>query len=94
MNLPNVRMKAYLLAHGIDATPKYLPNGSLKGCWRLTGKDKKSTGLFGYQIWTTKLQNKLTELGFVDFDGKPLHQFSGNGGVFSVFVRGHKEFLI
>lgn len=46
-------------------------------------------------IWynNTELHNKLNQLGFTSFDGRPLDKFSGNGGVFSVFVRGHNEFL-
>ena len=79
----NKRMKDFLSNHGIKATPKYLNKGSLRGCWRLWGQIK----------WDLDLANKLNSLGFVDFDGTPLERFSGNGGMFSVFVRGHYEFL-
>ena len=73
-------MKEYLKENGIKATPKYLKTGSLKGTWRLY--DLK-TKWFGNDI----LISKLTTLGFTDFDGKVLHDFSGNGGVFSIFAR-------
>lgn len=80
----NVRMQNFLAANGIKATVKYLPDGSLRGCWRLSDTD---------QPWTMELAGKLNALGFTDFDLKPLGQFSGNGGVFSCFVRGHNELL-
>lgn len=80
----NTRMQAWLAEHGIDATPKYLFDGSLKGCWRLYGKAQK---------WTLELAAKLNDLGFVDFDGQPLGPYSGNGGHFMTFVRGHNELL-
>lgn len=80
----NQRMQAFLAENGIDATPKYLPDGSLRGCWRLYN-DAVS--------WSEELAGKLNALGFTDFDGKPLGRFSGNGGSFSVFVRGHNELL-
>jgi hypothetical protein len=71
-------MRDYLLKHGIDAIPFYIKNGSLRGCWRLHKKGVK---------WSDDLSAKLSSLGFVGFDWKPLHQFSGNGGIFQVFVR-------
>lgn len=80
----NVRMQEFLKANGVEAVPKYFHDGSQRGCWRLYGRGQK---------YTPELQAKLTSLGFVDFDGSPLGQFSGNGGEFMVFVRGHAEFL-
>ena len=85
MRPENARMKVFLAQHGITATPKYLYDGSLKRTWRLWGKG---------QAWTQELQDKLNGLGFIDYNGDPLDQFSGNGGSFSVFVRGHNELLI
>jgi len=85
MRPENKKMKEFLASHGIACNPKWLKAGSLKRCWRL--HDRK-------QHWTVDLQNKLNSLGFVDFDGSPLSQYSGNGGMFSVFVRGHEEFLV
>ena len=84
MRPENKRMQDFLKQNGIEARVKFISEGSLRACWRL------------YQPscpWTTELKDKLTALSFVDFDGKPLNSFSGNGGIFSVFVRGHKELL-
>ena len=80
----NQRMQQWLKAHGIDARVKYISTGSLKGTWRLYNPAVQ---------WSEELGDKLTRLGFSGFDGRPFHRFSGNGGVFSVFVRGHKEML-
>lgn len=80
----NKRMTDWLKRKGIDARVKYIWKGSLRGTWRLYNPRVE---------WTQELADKLNRLGFRDFDGKPLHQFSGNGGVFSVFVRGHDEIL-
>ena len=80
----NQKMQEFLKSNGIDAKAKYIPNGSLRGTWRLYNPVMK---------WTPELQNKLANLGFTDFDGRALNPYSGNGGVFSVFVRGHDELL-
>lgn len=83
MKIENKRMKEFLSANGIEATPKFLAAGSIKGCWRL----------YNHKVeWfdNTELQEKLTALGFTNYEGKPLNNFSGNGGRFSVFVR-HAE---
>jgi len=80
----NKRMRNWLKRKGIDASVKYLWKGSMRGTWRLYNPKEK---------WTQELADKLSRLGFRGFDGKPLHQFSGNGGMFSVFVRGHDELL-
>ena len=82
----NEAMKNFLAENGIDAKVKYARDGSMKGTWYLHGKDI-------YQKWTEELRAKLTELGFTDFDGKELGRWSGNGGTFSVSVRGHNEML-
>lgn len=84
MRAENVRMKNFLKCHGVVATPKWISTGSLKRCWRL----------YDYaQDWTIELAEALNNLGFSDFNHKPLGLYSGNGGRFSVFVRGHEELL-
>jgi len=85
MKPENKRMQEYLVNNGIYATPKYLQAGSLKGCWRLYNKKDR---------WSEGLVRALNGLGFTNYNGKPLDQLSGNGGMFQVFVRGHSEFLI
>lgn len=75
-------MQEFLASHGIKAMPKYLWTGSLKHRWRLYDPETK---------WTKDLAQKLSSLGFTNFDGMPLREFSGNGGMFSVFVCGHQE---
>ncbi len=80
----NKRMQEFLAANGINARAKYIKDGSLKYTWRLYNPDIK---------WTEELASRINGLGFVDFDNKPLARFSGNAGVFSVFVRGHYELL-
>ncbi len=84
----NRKMQAYLASHGIYAIPKRIDSGSLKGTWRLYGKiGDRDLGTRNFQPQTPELREKLTALGFTDFNGKPLSEFSGNGGLFSVFVR-------
>ena len=78
MRPENKKMQEFLRQNGINASVKFINKGSLKGCWRLYGKGQK---------WNKELENKLNELGFVDFDGKPLSWLSGNGGSFSVSDR-------
>ena len=85
MRPENMKMKKWLEENGIEAMPKWIPTGSLKKTWRL------------YNLgipWTETLANKLNGLGFTNYDNHPLDKFDGNGGRFSVFVRGHEEFLI
>jgi len=84
LRIENERMKAYLSENGIEASVKYTWVGSMKGTWYLYGKGQK---------WTEELREKLTGLGFLDFDSRQLSEYSGNGGTFSVSVRGHKEFI-
>jgi hypothetical protein len=80
MRPENKAMQAFLAKNGIDAMPKYISDGSLRGCWRLYNTDTS---------WNLELAEKLNGLGFLDFDRKPLSKHSGNGGMFSVFVIGH-----
>jgi hypothetical protein len=94
MRPENAKMQEYLNQHGIKATPKFLWEGSLKGTWRLYYKARgKSHSLENYTKWNEnyELMGKLHALGFRDFDGEPFNDFSGNGGVFSVFARVPKE---
>lgn len=84
MRPENKKMQSFLQSHGIKAMPKYINKGSIRGTWRLYNSKTK---------WSMELADKLNNLCFRDFDGKPLAQFSGNGGLFCVFVRGHNELL-
>lgn len=84
MRAENQRMQEFLRQHGIEARVKFTWRGSMKGTWQLYNPDV---------FWTPGMKDKLTELGFKDFDGRPLNQHSGNGGMFSVSVIGHNEFL-
>lgn len=76
----NVKMAQFLKDNEIDATPKYIRHGSQAGCWRLYNLKIKWYG-------NKELQEKLTLLGFRDFDNKLLNNFSGNGGIFQIFTR-------
>lgn len=80
----HARMQAWLKEHGIEASVKYFRDGSMRGCWSFYN---------GAVNWSLELAEKLNGLGFLDYDHKPLGTFSGNGGVFSVFVTGHDEIL-
>lgn len=81
----NRRMQEWLAAHGITARAKWLAKGSLKRTWRLYDPSTP---------WSLALAHKLNALGFRDYNNRPLDVFSGNGGAFSVFVRGHEELLL
>ncbi len=74
----NKQMQDFLSQHGIEAIPKWITKGSLQRTWRLYNKKTK---------WSEELAAQLNGLGFVDYAGKPLGKFSGNGGMFCVFVR-------
>ncbi|MDD5530927.1 MAG: hypothetical protein PHX21_12990 [bacterium] len=74
----NELMKVFLHKNGIECTPRFTWTGSMKGTWRLYNKTMR---------WTSELIKKFTSLGFVDFDGRPLNQYSGNGGHFHIDVR-------
>lgn len=95
MTEKNRAMYEFLKNHGIEATPMFIKEGSMKGCWRLSGKvanaRKIANLLDRYQKWTPEITQKLTDLGFVGFDGQPLGIYSGNGGLFATFVRPTKE---
>jgi predicted nucleic-acid-binding protein len=82
MRPENRRMHQFLKENEIKANVKYISKGSLKNTWRLYNKGQK---------WSQELIDSLTALNFTDFDGSPLNLYSGNGGIFSVFVRGHYE---
>ena len=84
MRPENRMMQEYLKAHGIHARARYEWRGSLKGTWRLYNYNQR---------WSMALAAELEALGFRDFDGKRFNQCSGNGGEFSVFVRGHQEMI-
>jgi hypothetical protein len=84
MRPENKRMKEFLASNGIFANVKYIATGSLKRTWRLFNTNTQ---------WTEDLAVKLNLLSFINYDNKPLGKYSGNGGRFSVFVRGHDEFL-
>ena len=84
MRKENQRMQAFLLHHGIKARVKFLPDGSLRGCWRISDFETR---------WTPALRERLSSLGFVDHSREPLTEYAGNGGRLSVFVRGHDELL-
>lgn len=77
MRTENQKMKTFLKENGIEATPRYLSTGSCKGRWMIY-----NAKISWYE--NHELQNKMNQLGFTDFDKKPLHKFSGNGGRFSI----------
>ena len=86
MRPENQKMREYLLKNGIDCTPKYLFDGSMKKTWRLYHMKTK--------WWdNTDLQNKFKELGFKDYNGQEITNISGNGGAFSVFLRAPLELM-
>ena len=80
MTPANALMKQLLKENDIKATPKYISDGSLKGTWRIY--DRNTKWYANEDLW-----EKLTEMGFVDADHKPLASYSGNGGMFSIFAR-------
>jgi 2-phospho-L-lactate transferase/gluconeogenesis factor (CofD/UPF0052 family) len=80
MRIENKNMQAFLNENGVTARVKYLDKGSLKGTWRLY---EPKTDWYN----NTGLINRLTALGFTNYDGEPLTKFSGNGGTFQIFAR-------
>lgn len=80
----NVRMQNFLAANGIRAKAKYQFAGSMRGTWRLFWPDTP---------WTQELVDKLSALGFQSAHCEPLSIHNGNGGTFSVSVRGHDELV-
>lgn len=93
MRPENKRMQAFLKSNGISAVPWYISRGSMRGCWRLYGKNGKGFASDVMEKWSPELAEKLNDLGFRDYAGQPLGIYSGNGGMFCTFVRGHYEFL-
>ena len=96
MRPENKRMQAFLRNNGIEAVPMYIKDGSLRNSWRLYGLEGKTPE--GAPIWVKwwdniELQDKLNSLGFTDLWGNSLSNSTGNGGDFSIFVRGHNELL-
>lgn len=88
MRPENKKMQSFLRANGFpNAVPKYLSTGSQKGCWRIYSKWSNLPELMGYERWTMDTARKFTALGFKDFDGRELSEFSGNGGIFQIFAR-------
>ena len=86
MRPENRRMLRFLCDHGAGVSKvKYIAVGSLKGCWSIG-----EPGL----CWTEARAEVFNRLGFTGFDGRPLDKFSGNGGLFSIFIRGHDELLL
>lgn len=83
MKRENKLMQEFLRRHGIDARVKWLTEGSCKGSWRLYHPTAK---------WTAELATLLNALGFTSLWHEPLDRFSGNGGAFSVMVRGNEQF--
>lgn len=78
MKAYNKAMKQYLSERGIKAkSVKFIEKGSLKGCWIISNYKQK---------WTQNLIDRFDIAGFKDFDGKKLGEWSGNGGIFSVYV--------
>jgi len=80
MREENKAMQEWLKSQGINCRVKYIWDGSLKHTWRLYNPNQR---------WNDNLRQRLTDLGFKDFDNKLLNEHSGNGGFFSVFVRGN-----
>ena len=88
MRPENAAMQAYLAEHGIKATPFFIWDGSMKGCWRIYCKRAGE-----YAPWTPEIWTRLNELGFANHQHESLGQYDGSGGIFQAFVRGHLEFL-
>lgn len=85
MRPENQRMKDFLRQNGVKAIPKFFWYGSLKTHWRLDGGDGRR--------WTTADAEQLNKLGFTNLSGAPLNEYDGNGGRYSVIVRGHLELI-
>lgn len=81
----NVKMENFLKSNGfVNAVPWRIDKGSMRGCWRIYSKQGR--GWNNIDKWTPDIADKFNKLGFVGFDGKPLNQLSGTGGVFHIFV--------
>ncbi len=93
MRPENKRMTEFLNQNGIEAKVKYIFTGSLKHTWRIYNPDIK---------WTVAIAEKLESLGFRSYSGGKFHRYEingkiisceGNGGILSIFARGHEELL-
>lgn len=84
MRIENKRMMAFLRHYGIRAKARYTPTGSMKGTWNIWDLETK---------WEPGIRAMFGALGFMDYDGQPLKEWSGNGGRLSLSVRGHNELL-
>lgn len=85
MRPENAAMQRFLADNGLPGVRvSYVRTGTLKGCWSVYRPGVK---------WSPEAASALSALGFVGFDDQPLGQYSGNGGQFSVLVRGHYELL-
>jgi hypothetical protein len=80
----NQKMQEFLQQKGIQAKVKFQWAGSMKGTWTLYNPNLK---------WTPELVQKLSSLGFTNHMGEPLSIYNGGGGVLSVSVKGHNEFV-
>jgi len=79
----NQAMEDFLSTNGVKARAKYIWKGSMKRTWRI----------YGEQEWSESLREQFKGMGFADFDGRPLHRFSSNGGRLALFVTGHYEMV-
>lgn len=87
MRAQNRRMIDFLKANGIKARATYVDKGSMKGTWTIRN---------GVDEWSDGLRKQFTDLGFSDWDGHALRDFSSNGPVgfgFFICVRGHNELV-
>jgi len=74
----NREMKIFLESHGLKLMPKRFDTGSMRGTWRLYNLNLK---------YTPEIQEKLTGLGFTDWDGSSLDRHSSNGDIVSLCVQ-------
>lgn len=65
---------------GLKVNVSFIKTGSLKNNYRVYSRDIKWWG-------NEKLIEQLSLAGYVDFDNKPLSNYSGNGGLFSIFIK-------
>jgi hypothetical protein len=78
-------MAEWLETQGVHVKKaRFIWHGSLKTCWSLYDPAQR---------WSLELADKLNGLGFRGFDDKPLHRYSGNGGMLAVFAKGHAEMI-
>lgn len=83
----NARLLAFLAPHFPeinDLRVKRIRDGSLKGSWRVYAPNVR---------WSEAYAQKFIDLGFLNLWGDPDLKHAGNGGLFSIFVRGHNELV-